>query len=172
MRRIHGWAVAASLALPVLLLAGMAGRAEWAVRDGIVIRVPIAGYDPRDMLRGHFLRYRLAWNWVGGEPPGNAEALCVLARTDNPPVLRYADDAPPCPLLVRLAPGGPAFRPVGVTDELFVPEASADALQKMLRSGGAAVTVDLVIAANGTARIKGWQVDGKPIAEWAPPPAR
>lgn len=170
MRNIHSWAVVVSLALPLLLLAGMVGQAERALRGGTVIRVPITGYDPRDPLRGHFLRYRIAWNWLGGEPAANTAALCVTTRTDNPPVRPLPPQGDPsCPLMLRLAPGDSfVFMPVGVPNELFIPEERAGALQSVLQSGGAAMTVDLATARDGTARIKGWHIDGKTIAEWEP----
>ncbi|MBP2314405.1 GDYXXLXY domain-containing protein [Azospirillum soli] len=49
----------ALLILPTLLVAGWALRLA-AERDSQpVLRVAIAGYDPRDLLRGHYLQFRL-----------------------------------------------------------------------------------------------------------------
>ncbi|NPD65164.1 hypothetical protein HPQ61_00170 [Acetobacteraceae bacterium] len=152
----------------MLLLAGMVGKAEHALRGGVVIRVPITGYDPRDPLRGHFLGYRIVWNWLGGQPPAETAALCVTSRASNPPVrpLPLLGD-PSCLLMVRLAPGPyRSFMPVGISDELFIPEERADSLQSALRSGGAAMTIDLAVSKDGTARLVTWHIDGRTIAEW------
>ncbi len=167
-RLLHGIAVAASLAVPVLLLAGMAGQAEWQLRGGVVIRVPITGYDPRDPLRGHFLRYRIVWNWEDGDPAADTAALCVTSRTENPPVRPLPQGASSCRLPLRLQSGrGPAFLPVGVSDQLFVPEEHARALQSALSAGTAHLTVDLSVGGDGTARVKDWHVDGTSAAEWS-----
>ena len=168
MRRLRALAVAGSLALPVLLLAGMAGRAELALRDGVVIRVAISGYDPRDPLRGHFLRYKIDWNWQDGEPDQGVEALCVMSRTgENPPVRPSSSrGGASCPLWLRLEPNSRTLTPVGTSNELFVPEDSAERLSQSLASGDAAVTIDLVVSRDGTARIRDWHIDGRTLAEW------
>ena len=168
MRAWRWLLVAASLALPVLLVAGLAGQAEWALRGGVPVRVRITGYDPRDLIRGHYLRFRFAWNWEGGAPRGATAALCVLSRDENPLVRPLASAADPaCELPVRLQPGDSLrFQPEGVSDQLFVPEDSAAALQAAMLDGSATLTVALAVARDGTARISGWQVDGMDVARW------
>ena len=161
-RGLAALAAAASLALPLLALAAMVADAEWGSRSGTVIRVPITGYDPRDPLRGHYLRYRFAWNWQGA-PDEQADALCVLAAGDNPQVRPLPPGGDPgCRLVLRRSTEDGAhwgaFMPAGVSDHLFVPEDRAAALGSELRSSAApGLTVDLVIRPDGTARIKGWQ---------------
>ena len=168
MRAWTAITVAASLALPVLLVAGMAGRAEWALRGGVPVRIRITGYDPRDPIRGHYLRYRFAWNWEGGAAPGATAALCLLSRGDDPAARPLASAADPaCELPVRLQPGdAPRFQPEGVSDELFIPEDAAAALQTALLDGSARLTIALSIFPDGMARIGDWQVDGVDVAHW------
>ncbi len=168
MKARRGVVVAVSLALPVLLIAGMAGQAEWALRGGVPVRVRISGYDPSDMIRGHYLRYRFAWNWDGGAPSAATVALCVLSRGENPLVRPLASAGDPaCELPVRLQPGDASrFQPEGVSDQLFVPENAAAALQQALLYGSATLTVTLSVARDGSARIGDWQVDGVDVAHW------
>ena len=169
MRAWRAIMVAASLALPVLLVAGMAGRAEWSLRGGVPVRVRITGYDPRDLIRGHYLRFRFAWNWEGGAAPrGPTSALCVLSRDENPLVRPLASASDPaCELELRLQPGDAfRFQPEGVSDQLFVPEGAAAALQTSLLDGSARLTVALSVDRDGTARISDWQVDGVDVARW------
>ncbi len=165
MTRGRALGVAASLALPVVLVAAMAGQAEWALRGGTPVRVPITGYDPSDPIRGHFLRYRFAWNWEGDPPGTEIAALCVVSGRDNPVVRPVADDAG-CALPIRLQPGSRSFQPVGVSDALFVPEDKAPALQSALQDRSADLTVTLSVAADGSARVSAWQVDGADVAAW------
>jgi uncharacterized membrane-anchored protein len=48
-----------AVALPVLLLAGGIARSEYAVRNRPTFRFAVEGYDPRDLLRGRYLQYRV-----------------------------------------------------------------------------------------------------------------
>ena len=158
--------VAVCLALPLLLLAGLTARAEWTRRVGELIRVHIAGYDPRDVLRGHFLRYRIAWNWEGGVPDLSPGVICVRGLGDDPPVRPLASDVCAIRLVAGPTGGGRMFMPSGVSGELFVPEAQADAIAQLLSNHSADVTVDLRLHADGTAQVSDWHIDGRTVAEW------
>jgi hypothetical protein len=48
-----------AVALPVLLLIGGIARSEYAVRNQPSFRFAVEGYDPRDLLRGRYLQYRV-----------------------------------------------------------------------------------------------------------------
>jgi hypothetical protein len=48
-----------AVALPVLLLAGGIARSEYVVRNRPGFRFAVEGYDPRDLLRGRYLQYRV-----------------------------------------------------------------------------------------------------------------
>ena len=48
-----------AVVLPIVLLVGMIGRAEWQLANSETWHFAIRGYDPRDLLRGHYMRFRL-----------------------------------------------------------------------------------------------------------------
>jgi hypothetical protein len=87
----------ARLAAALLPLAGLAGL--WALSDrlsrqGTEWEVPVEGYDPRDLLRGHYVEFRYDWPLPGEEaedetrdfrPP--PEALCL---SGDPPAIARA----------------------------------------------------------------------------------
>ena len=50
-----------ALALPLVGLAGMWASTENWHRQGTDWLVPVEGYDPRDLLRGHYVEFRYAW---------------------------------------------------------------------------------------------------------------
>jgi uncharacterized membrane-anchored protein len=56
------FAIALLIPLAVLLL--LIGRGELITRSGMKWRVRITGYDPRDLVHGHYLRYQLSWRWA------------------------------------------------------------------------------------------------------------
>ncbi|WP_367898964.1 GDYXXLXY domain-containing protein [Leptospira sp. WS58.C1] len=45
--------------LPILVLASIALEREFDLRNGKVLILPITGYDPRDLLSGHYLRFQI-----------------------------------------------------------------------------------------------------------------
>ena len=84
MSRIFSAAVAAALALPVLALAALIGEQEAMLSGAAVVNVPVRGYDPRDLLHGHYIQGQLDWEWdsaptAPSSGTGIAGAACVLA---------------------------------------------------------------------------------------------
>ena len=50
-----------SVALPLAGLAGLWGWTDYQSRQGNDWLVPIQGYDPRDLLRGHYIEFNYDW---------------------------------------------------------------------------------------------------------------
>lgn len=49
--------------LPVCVLTLSWGRMEYLLQIKEKYVVPIVGYDPRDLLSGHYIQYRIEWNY-------------------------------------------------------------------------------------------------------------
>jgi GDYXXLXY protein len=145
----------AGLALPVVGIAVGIVRAELQLAHAQRFVLPITGYDPRDLLHGHYLAYRLVLGEGGDtsvcadEAPGCA--LCLSAGVG------YA------PSSVRRVPGAGAAEgcdalvPISALPSLqrfYIPEARADELTVKLRDAAAAGEARLVVAVDraGTAR--------------------
>ena len=86
------------LFIPVFFFIGWIGSLSMQVEEGRLVAVPITGYDPRDILRGHYLRYQ------------------IDTRHFN------RKDYPECRL------------PKGWDNRFFIPEASAEWLDRLFRS--------------------------------------
>ena len=71
MSRLFAIAVAATLALPLVALAALIGEQEARLARSAVLNVPLRGYDPRDILRGHYMLGRLDWEWDREPAPAN-----------------------------------------------------------------------------------------------------
>ena len=54
-----------ALLLPIVAIVGMIARAEMVLQTGRSWQVRIKGYDPRDLLRGQYLRYTIDWQLQG-----------------------------------------------------------------------------------------------------------
>ncbi len=177
MSRAFLVAVIVALAVPVLALAGLVGQQEWLLANTRILSVPLTGFDPRDLLRGHYIRAQLDWNW--DRPPAVGEyqvvdgALCVLEETPKPrvrflPGWKAGDrtDAD-CRLIIAGRARPPSrFVPTALDNgdggiQFYVPESRADDLETLLRDRPGALTVDLAIRADGGAAIKALRVDGE-----------
>ena len=181
-------ATAIAAILPVLGIAALIVRAEVKVRTGVEWLLGIEGYDPRDLLSGHFLRYRYAFVWegedsCGDQPPDDGPALSWRGRRSPVP----GTAAGCCVCLLRrgeglVEPGARLVRCDEVEDQrcdgalqaddvidpqkYFVPEDRALALEQALRGRTAAVSVSLRRGAPPA--VKDLYLDGKPWREALP----
>ena len=64
-----------AIALPLVGLSGMWASTERWSKQGTDWLVPVEGYDPRDLLRGHYVQFRFAW--PGAEEPAFAASATV-----------------------------------------------------------------------------------------------
>lgn len=187
-----------ALALPLVGLAGMWASTERWHRQGTDWLVPVEGYDPRDLLRGHYVQFRYAW--PGAEAPDfAAEAAAGAAdypfggclegeapRLDR--VRRLASEAEreACP--AYLAPdlfgmfGGPDLPREG---RLYVPQTAGGRLEEQLRSperqgmirvrlrsDGTVTPLELTFAPRPVAPDAGADSPVPPAASAAPPRSR
>lgn len=52
------------LKLPILLIVIFIGFLEYSKSNAQIIELPVRGYDPRDFISGHYIRYEIDWNNV------------------------------------------------------------------------------------------------------------
>jgi hypothetical protein len=178
-------ATAIAAAIPVLGLAALIVRAEMKVRLGVEWLIGIEGYDPRDLLSGHFLRYQYSFRWEGegtcgpsplevergfwlprdrSPVPRDASACCVCLRRRGEPLME------PGARLVRCddaetagCDGSLRARDVIGPQKYFVPEDRAQELERALRGREAAVVVSLHPA--DAPAVKELYLDGRPWRE-------
>ena len=149
----------AAVIVPFLGLLGLAVRAEIA-RLKPTWTVPIAGYDPRDLLHGHYLRYSYRLNWHGSRrcPADRGDCCLCLERDgrgrDNPRVTATScDEAARCEAwLAASAVRGPR--------RYLVPESYARRLEAALATQTAAV--EITCGPRGEAHIGELLLDGLP----------
>lgn len=170
----------ALLFIPILVLGGLSLLHEYRRSTGTVWTVPITGYDPRDMLRGHYLQYRYEWNLADADTLACRGADCALCtdepeRFDPPVRLIHRDEAAACASYIAVS--ADSFDSTGIfiadaADNLtryYVPETEALRLQALLTQTGADApefTIGLRVTDSGTAYIEAMYVDGTPLEEW------
>lgn len=162
--------------IPVLGIAALIARAELKLRSGETFRVAITGYDPRDLLHGHYLQYRYDWDWQGEQGCGAGEAslsfdgssadphCCIcLTRRGSPPLAPAArqvtcDRIDACDAWLAGSEAAPPLR-------YFIPEEKAAQLEEAFRTQRA--QVDLTVS-NGRASVGELYLEGRPWREVVP----
>lgn len=165
--------------LPVLGLLALVVRSELA-RKGAEFRLGIVGYDPRDLIAGHFLRYQYELDWQGESSCGMVYTSAPAAGVSRPSVSARPELQVGCCLcLTRQGepPASPAVQQVSCTEarrcdgwlyseqlqpphRYYVPEERAQELERALRTRKAAVQV--VASPSGEAAVGELYLDGMP----------
>lgn len=130
------WAWPALLAVPLIGLAGQWVLAHRAAQAGTEWLVPIVGFDPRDLLRGHYIQYRYAWPGLP-EDPGFVDALCITGRAPTVAAARPVRDsvtAPAgCDAWVRTGPWSRTLPDGATIGRIYVAQTAAPTLERRLR---------------------------------------
>lgn len=154
--------------VPVLGLAALVGRAEYATRNGPVWTIPIEGYDPRDLLHGQYLQYgyRLRWqgnDTCGARPYGGHElapgcCLCLTrdGATGYDPFVRQVE----CSSAPGICEGTLRAETMQPPQRWFVPEDRAQALESALRAHDAAI--ELAVSPSGEPAVRELLLDRRP----------
>lgn len=136
-----------ALLFPLVVLAFMAGGTVLQRQaDTQVWRIKIGGYDPRDLLYGHYLSFRYQWNLAAAEGGGSIKAhecLCLTASGSGirDPLVRPmscgGDEAKTCPSLIRAYPSASSWTLTrgAPADRYFIPEENAHKIESLLREG-------------------------------------
>ncbi|MFC3712588.1 GDYXXLXY domain-containing protein [Sphingoaurantiacus capsulatus] len=136
--------LAAALALPLVGLAAGVALQETGAKGASEWRIPVAGYDPRDPLRGRYITFRYVWT-VSGPAHLCRNAGCDLCLEEGGTHVRAVAKGDSCPARVdpvtsRIAlTYAPEFgtdgQPLAAMSRIFVSEASAPRLEKQLQAG-------------------------------------
>ena len=98
-----------TLALPLVGFAALWGWSDYQSRQGTEWDVEIQGYDPRDLLRGHYVQFTYDWNGIDGRlgSGGSPLALCFEGTPPGPPLVTRVDgDLDSCAYPVEVDYGG------------------------------------------------------------------
>ena len=144
-----------ALLLPIVAFTGLVVRAELLRASGSVFHVAIAGYDPRDLLQGHYLRYRLQWP-ADGACDGATYCLCLQVSGVHTKVECSAANAACDAQLSR--------QMVDQEREFFIQEDAGPALEQAIRHGQG--TIALNVTPNGQVRVHELFIDGVPYRRW------
>lgn len=135
------------LAVALLLPVAVLGHGIWQHSANLSAaqtwRIPISGYDPRDPLRGQYIRFRYDWELRGPAAAcldGTGCSLCLSEEAGRVVATVEADGARCAARVDTRASSMQASRgfPAGnvtFSSRLFVSESSAPGLEAQLRDG-------------------------------------
>jgi uncharacterized membrane-anchored protein len=155
------------LLVPLLVLGGIVVKNERDIASAKTWRVKITGYDPRDLLYGHYLNFRFDWGVSltrGTCAAGQSCCLCLdaqngsstpLANLKNCEAATQCVSSVPIPDGTNCINGGQscqnntdAFNPEGA-QRYFIPESAATGLNMLLANRQYILQVDVKIAPSG-----------------------
>jgi uncharacterized membrane-anchored protein len=146
------------LFFPILVLGSIAIQKKISMETGRQVTLPIFGYDPRDLLSGHYLRYTIDYglpNPCNEKNEGKEGFICLDTKT-------FSLLEPTCQIFVRGACKN--FRFTAGIEKYFVSEELARPIEKMVQSKMASIV--LSVSSSGKSIIKDMLIDGTPIHEY------
>lgn len=161
----------AALALPLLALAASTWSAARTAQASSLWVLPVEGFDPRDILRGHYIqvRYRLPADVASILVAGGW--LCLTGAPEAPVIGAAArdEDSGSCAARARLLPDHDGFAaPWGsgtaaaLTGRLYIPEADAALLTQLLLDRTRPASMQVRITGAGKLIPVDLLIDGKP----------
>lgn len=149
-----------ALALPILALMTSAYLKSVQRDSGEQITLPIEGFDPRDLLSGHYLIYQVDYGLETDCTEHDVETAVCL----RPERAMYLADAVPdsCKLFIRGYCDSSARFSAGI-ERFYIPEEYAETLETQVRDKRGALV--LSVDAQGNAAIRDLLIDGKPWKE-------
>lgn len=168
------------LAIPFMAMIFMIATNHYKENNYQEYRIAIDGYDPRDLLKGHYIRFIYDWPQGTVNPYKNNSYLrtnqvCVCFSGDPlSPDVRFdlckgkSPAGQRCDAGVRVSGWGDGrgFQPDESLRNYFVAEEHAYTLEKMLREGKHKFSVGIVPQPDGGAVLKMMYVDGITLDEY------
>jgi uncharacterized membrane-anchored protein len=150
------------LLYPILVLGLVTAQQSWRQASGVQLELPIQGYDPRDLISGHYLVYTIDY---GIEKP--CEAAVPLPRADQTAVNKAMANREPelklclrdsCSVWIRGRCEGTRF--VAGIERFFIPEEHARQIETLIQGKPSSLVVS--IGPDGRAAIVDLKIDGQP----------
>ena len=162
-----------ALALPLLMIGLAIARAELFLRRAQELSLPIQGYDPRDLLHGHYIQFRLALEPAPDDAACSAETCC-LCLTRVPGQMAAHSMRLPCSEVRSACAGSLPLSAAQRSWRFYVPEERAQEIERALRDAhavGRAFAV-LAIEPRGEARVRELVLSGRHYGSAVAAPAR
>ena len=155
-----------AVAIPFILLCLLIARAEYHVRSGEHWSFEITGYDPRDLLRGHYLRFRLAYDWEANQgscPDGQNCCLCLTRTELKTPKVKHSS----CDIAKKQCDGYMLSEHQNSLNRFYIPELEARRAENILATARTENNAFLTVSINhkGEPKIVDLSIGDQPIID-------
>lgn len=160
------WKAWLAVLVPLAVMLGWAGYHAATVARGVKVRLRVEGFDPRDLLSGHYLRYRVDYG-LDGICAGQAEPTCVcLERPGGGEPARAGwtgscEARPDCHLWLRGRCSSSRFE-AGI-ERFYFPETLARPLAVVPPDA----TIEVALDGRGGGIVSGFFVGDEPLLDYA-----
>lgn len=161
-----------SIALPIAVLGAWLLRLTWAEHSGTQVRLAVTGFDPRDLLAGHYLNYTVDYGPAGDCPrEGAVDAatpICVCLVENAGTQLHEANWTGPCDVRPNECPvfveGKCRYgRFTADIERFYFPET----LQSELAIVPEKSAITVALGSDGRGVVTGFTVDGVDLVDYA-----
>ena len=156
-----------AVTLPLLAIVLGIVRAQLFLRHANDFVLEVGGYDPRDLLRGHYLRFLLRVDPLHDREPcdesgGQECCLCLMRGTERQVA---AAERATCDTARTQCDGVLPIRALSDSYRYYVPEDQAAELERRLQEGMQRRTATAVVAVDpgGSAQVRELRIDGEAI---------
>jgi hypothetical protein len=163
-----------SILLAVAVPLGIALKASNDLKSNPIVKISMQGYDPRDLLYGHYLMFQYDWNFAKASLPACTGKNCCLCLDDGAtdPEVKIMECAAAkqdvtCKHTIKGdAWGGQNFS--GPATRFYVDETKALPLEKFFREEFENIKfhMGLSIFPSGKAQIENLYIDGQPYLDY------
>jgi uncharacterized membrane-anchored protein len=156
-----------AVTLPLLAIAFGIVRAQLFLRHADDFVLEVGGYDPRDLLRGHYLRFLLRVDPLRDREPcdeSSGQECCLCLMHDAQRGLSVAERAT-CDTARTQCDGVLTSRALSESYRYYVPEDQSAELERRLQEAMQHRTATAVVAvdAGGGAQVRELRIDGEAI---------
>jgi len=165
-----------AVAFPIIALLGLMISKQVRLSQGVQVVLPIEGFDPRDLLSGHYLTYRINYGasepCLAGRQEGQKLKACLVRSSGAEGLYRarfaspddeFEDDVEKdCGLFIEGRCEHSRFA-AGI-EKFYIPDHYARALDRAVRSGKGRIV--LKVSESGTAVIQDLLINGKSWREY------
>ncbi len=145
--------LALALVIPIAALGAMTLLKNHLRQNGVIVTLPIEGFDPRDLLSGHYLSYTV--DYAAGDCPTDTDAAAVCIEPERS--ITAADAVPThCTVYIRGSCATGRFE--ADIERFYIPEAYASVLDQQVRNQQG--SLELSVSPDGKAVIRDLLIDG------------
>ena len=155
-----------ALATPFIILCLLIVRAEYHIQNSEQWQFEITGYDPRDLLRGHYLQFQIRYDLANNDKACVDASNCCLCLTKQDSKVPLVD-LKNCERAKNQCDGHMLRASADALNRFYIPEEKATMAEKILQQARNKNNAYLKVAINpiGEAEIVNLLIGDRPIID-------